>query len=490
MHSARKNGLITPGMRPALEVESTPGMQPTLEAEFAIRDEVVHDDVHIDVDLAKLEKDAIADATVVDACTNDNVDAMEVDASIDFVVDGNVNDGGIESIVHAIIYAILDAVEAMGTDATIEAGIDAIVDAMLMLAQMLLPRWSVQVMRIADAEEAKGTDAVVEDMRGLGEEDLTKRVLGIGSSVGNSDVVAFANTTEAGERAVQSGETMGEVVVAAMDMKEANTHDTIEVCIEQNNEAGKGTEVPIDRAVQLGEAMGEHFMAAVDMKEAVTHDTTESCTNPTVGNTKGKSPEFPMGLLQIQMRQIIALPPMPCEEKKRRDNLCIILDMNGLLIRRSKKMLYLSQEGHIDKVLQHFNMDRGKALMTPLPSYVKLSNQDCPLFDEEKAEMDKVPYASACGTLMYAMIATHPDIAFAVGVVSRYMSNPGKKHWEAVKGIMRYLKHTKSMCICYGSQDLNVRGYIDSHYAGDLDKRRSMSGYVFTLAGGAVSWRS
>ncbi|MCO5595962.1 hypothetical protein L7F22_050013 [Adiantum nelumboides] len=121
---------------------------------------------------------------------------------------------------------------------------------------------------------------------------------------------------------------------------------------------------------------------------------------------------------------------------------------------------------------------------------MKLSNQDCPLSDEEKAEMDKVPYASACGSLMYAMIATRPNIAFAVGVVSRYMSNPGKKHWEAMKGIIRYLKHTKSMCTCYGSQDLSVKGYINSDYARDLDKRRSTSGYDFTLAGGVVSWRS
>ena len=157
---------------------------------------------------------------------------------------------------------------------------------------------------------------------------------------------------------------------------------------------------------------------------------------------------------------------------------------------QSKKMLYLSQEEYIDKVLQRFNTDRGKALSTPLLSYVKLSKQDCPQSDEEKAEMDKLPYASAVGSLMYAMIATRPDIAFAVGVVSRYMSNPGKKHWEAVKGIMRYLKATKSLRICYESQDLSVRGYTDSDYAGDLDKRRSTSGYVFMLAGGAVSWQS
>ncbi|MCO5552235.1 hypothetical protein L7F22_005747 [Adiantum nelumboides] len=70
------------------------------------------------------------------------------------------------------------------------------------------------------------------------------------------------------------------------------------------------------------------------------------------------------------------------------------------------------------------------------------------------------------------------------------MSNPGKKHWEAVKGILRYLKAIKNMYICYGSQELSVMGYTDSDYAGDLDNRRCTLGYVFTMAGGVVSWRS
>ena len=92
-------------------------------------------------------------------------------------------------------------------------------------------------------------------------------------------------------------------------------------------------------------------------------------------------------------------------------------------------MLYLSQTEYIEKVLKCFNMERGKALSTPLPPYVKLCLNDCPKTDADKAEMAKVPYSSAVGSLMYAMICTRTDIAFAVGVVSRYMSNPGKKHW-------------------------------------------------------------
>ncbi|MCO5604023.1 hypothetical protein L7F22_058180 [Adiantum nelumboides] len=105
--------------------------------------------------------------------------------------------------------------------------------------------------------------------------------------------------------------------------------------------------------------------------------------------------------------------------------------------------------------------------------------------------MEKIPYSSVVGNLMYAMIvATCPEIAFVVGVVSRYMSNPDKKHWEALKSILRYLKATKDMRICYGSRELDVKGYTDSNYAGDLDNKGSMSGYVFILADGAVSWRS
>ncbi|MCO5599533.1 hypothetical protein L7F22_053639 [Adiantum nelumboides] len=157
---------------------------------------------------------------------------------------------------------------------------------------------------------------------------------------------------------------------------------------------------------------------------------------------------------------------------------------------RSRQLLYLSQQLYVEKVLKRFNMEREKSTSTPLAPYVKLSKADCPKSDTEKAEMTKVPYASACGSLMYAMIATRPDIAFAVGVVSRFTSNPGKKHWKAFKGVLRYLNGIKDMCICFGKGDLSVVGYTDADYAGDLDKRRSTSGYIYTFAGGAISWFS
>jgi ATP-binding cassette subfamily B (MDR/TAP) protein 1 len=104
--------------------------------------------------------------------------------------------------------------------------------------------------------------------------------------------------------------------------------------------------------------------------------------------------------------------------------------------------------------------------------------------------MKKVPYASAVGCLMYAMVCTRPDIAQAVGVVSRYTSNPGKQHWEAVKWIMRYLRGTIDMSLCFKRGSTELQGYVDADLAGDPDTYRSTTGYVYTVGGAAVVWVS
>ncbi|RDX71499.1 hypothetical protein CR513_49143, partial [Mucuna pruriens] len=131
-----------------------------------------------------------------------------------------------------------------------------------------------------------------------------------------------------------------------------------------------------------------------------------------------------------------------------------------------------------------------KPISTPLPTNFKLSSKMSPSSEEERMEMSRVPYASAVGSLMYAMICTRPDFAQAVGVVSKFMGNPGGEHWNAIKRILRYIKGTSGVALCYGGSELLVRGYVDSDFAGDVDKRKSTTGYVFTIAGGAVSWLS
>ncbi|CAL2228538.1 unnamed protein product [Prunus armeniaca] len=139
-----------------------------------------------------------------------------------------------------------------------------------------------------------------------------------------------------------------------------------------------------------------------------------------------------------------------------------------------------------------FNMMDCKPVSTPLAEHFKLSAQECPFTEEEKEEMSKVPFAGLVGCLMYAMVCTHPDLAQAVSVVSRYMANLGKQHWTAAKWILRYLKGTKKFGILFERKQGKacVSGYVDSDYARDLDKRRSTTGYVFMCGGGPISWRT
>ena len=105
--------------------------------------------------------------------------------------------------------------------------------------------------------------------------------------------------------------------------------------------------------------------------------------------------------------------------------------------------------------------------------------------------MVRIPYASVVGSLMHALVCTRPDIAFVVGMLGRYQSNPEMKYWKAAKKIMRYFKGTKDYMLTYKHVDyLEVVGYSYSNFAGCQDSRKSTLGYVYLLAGGAVSWKS
>lgn len=76
---------------------------------------------------------------------------------------------------------------------------------------------------------------------------------------------------------------------------------------------------------------------------------------------------------------------------------------------------------------------------------------------------------------MYAMVYTRPDIAHAVGVISRFLANPSKEHWETIKWILRYLKGYSKICLCFGGDKLVVEGFIDANIVGDVDFRKSTS---------------
>jgi hypothetical protein len=145
----------------------------------------------------------------------------------------------------------------------------------------------------------------------------------------------------------------------------------------------------------------------------------------------------------------------------------------------------LCQRRYIDDILKRFGMEDCKAVSSPVDISTKLVQA------ENQAPAVDVPYREAVGALMHLMCATRPDIAFAVGMVARFMEVPQDVHWTAVKRIFRYLQGTKSHGIRFKSSgDLDFKYFSDADWAGDVADRKSTSGYVFKLAGGPISWGS
>jgi hypothetical protein len=150
---------------------------------------------------------------------------------------------------------------------------------------------------------------------------------------------------------------------------------------------------------------------------------------------------------------------------------------------RKKRKLWLNQRKYFQTILQRFNMQECKPIKVPILVGVKLYVDQCPKIHEEEEDMSRVPYVSAVGSLMYEMVCTRPYIAHAVGVLSRYMSKLGKDHLTTVKRVFR----------CYQGRMIldkmvDIHGFLDGYWVGDLDCRISTSGYVFNLFGGAISW--
>ena len=101
--------------------------------------------------------------------------------------------------------------------------------------------------------------------------------------------------------------------------------------------------------------------------------------------------------------------------------------------------------------------------------------------------MVAIPYSSAVGSLIYAMVCTRLDIAHAIGVVNRFLANLGKEHWEVVKWIFKYLRGSSKLCLSFRKGKPVLEGYTDADMAGDLDGRKSTSSYLFTFVRGAIS---
>ena len=155
---------------------------------------------------------------------------------------------------------------------------------------------------------------------------------------------------------------------------------------------------------------------------------------------------------------------------------------------RESKELFISQPHYVAKILEKFRMNNCNPRTVPADPNSRLSASMSPKTESDRAVMKKVPYRQAVGSLMYLMVMTRPDIAFALSQAAQHCENPGMPHWKAVKGIMAYLAGPTDYGLRFSEGSLI--GYSDSDYAGDVDKRRSTTGYVFFNHGGLVTWAS
>jgi hypothetical protein len=124
----------------------------------------------------------------------------------------------------------------------------------------------------------------------------------------------------------------------------------------------------------------------------------------------------------------------------------------------------------------------------PMSYDITLSKKQCPLEPNEQERLGGVRYASAIGSIMYAMLCTRPDVSYALSVMSRYQSNYGEAHWTIVKNILKYLKRIKEALLVFeGEEELVVMGYSDASLQTYANDSKSQSGFVFCLNGVVLS---
>lgn len=149
--------------------------------------------------------------------------------------------------------------------------------------------------------------------------------------------------------------------------------------------------------------------------------------------------------------------------------------------------LTLSQKRMAVEVVAKYGLSDANGRVLPLQTSTKLepAKPGEPLLDTSK-----YAYAEAIGSLMYLVVCTRPDLAQAVGALARHVNKPTWQHWLCLKGVLRYLAGTLDLGITYSKSKPVLEAYCDADYAGDVDSRKSTSGFVFLMHGGAMSWGS
>jgi hypothetical protein len=171
----------------------------------------------------------------------------------------------------------------------------------------------------------------------------------------------------------------------------------------------------------------------------------------------------------------------------------------GIQIQRdpSSKTLILSQAKYIETILTKFNMASCKPIATPLEAGIRYSKtQANDLSPDDEQYMTTVPYSQILGCLQYLVTCTRSDLAYLVNHLAQFMSSPAPVHWLALKRLLRYLRKTSHSSLLYSgsssssSLTYKLEGWCDAEWAGDIDTRRSTTGYLFKLNGNLLSWHS
>jgi len=161
-------------------------------------------------------------------------------------------------------------------------------------------------------------------------------------------------------------------------------------------------------------------------------------------------------------------------------------------IKQKTHSITLSQSGFIHTILRRFQIDNCNPVQTPLEPGSQTQDQDDPL-----SATNQKTYQSLVGSLMYLAIATRPDLGFTIAYLSKFNTNATYGQLQAAKRTLRYLKATVDMGLVYMRDQENreflialLAGFSDADFAGLIQDRKSTGGFVFLMAGGAVSWRS
>ncbi|KAD5961709.1 hypothetical protein E3N88_13182 [Mikania micrantha] len=155
----------------------------------------------------------------------------------------------------------------------------------------------------------------------------------------------------------------------------------------------------------------------------------------------------------------------------------------GIRIKHENNGICITQSHYIEKISKKFNFQDCFSSSTPMDPNIKL-------LPNKGVAVSQLEYSRVIGSLMYAMISTRPDIAFAVGKLSRYTSNPSSNYWQALNRVLRYLKGTMNYGLNYTRFPSILEGYSDASWITNMEDHSSTSGWVFLLGGGAISWAS